>query len=216
MGTYIAVATVILVCGAIFSGFGIMVAKFYRTPKLDEALVVTKPAGTSVALNSGALVLPIIHRAESIDLSPHAIPVHRTGARGLISQDGVRVDVEMTLYIAVGRTENDILSVTESLGSASMSQDEMVRGLLVPKIEAAVRNIVANLDYELLFRATNLRKRLLVELDLELSGFVVQDLAVIRLEHTPTDQLDPKNIHDQRSLERLAQLASVEGPVSSA
>lgn len=63
--------------------FGTLVlfARFYRKVDQGRALVISKISGDPVVTFSGALVLPIIHRAEEMDISVKTIVIDRRGGK---------------------------------------------------------------------------------------------------------------------------------------
>jgi uncharacterized membrane protein YqiK len=79
---------VIVVVAAIFI-FGIlaMVARFYRQVEQGKALIVNTLSKEPVVTFTGGVVLPIVNRAELMDLSVKTIQIDRRGKEGLIRVD---------------------------------------------------------------------------------------------------------------------------------
>ena len=76
--------------------------------------------GTKVHF-SRALVLPVLQRAEEMDVTAKRLTIVRKGREGLICKDNIRADLEATFLVSVGRTEEEILHVARSVGCARAS-----------------------------------------------------------------------------------------------
>jgi uncharacterized membrane protein YqiK len=50
---------------------------------------------------TGGFVLPIIHRAEVMDISVKTIEIERRGNEGLICRDNIRADIKVTFFVKV-------------------------------------------------------------------------------------------------------------------
>ncbi|RYD35628.1 MAG: hypothetical protein EOP85_18855, partial [Verrucomicrobiaceae bacterium] len=72
----------------------------YRKVEKGRALVRTGGARAKVILNGG-LVLPVIHRADLIDISVKRIEIDRTGKNGLICQDNMRADIKVVFFVRI-------------------------------------------------------------------------------------------------------------------
>ena len=60
---------------------GIMFSQFYRKVGPEEAVVRSGQGGLRAATGSGIFVIPILHRAEQMDLSVKRIEIARRAAR---------------------------------------------------------------------------------------------------------------------------------------
>src|SRR5919112_829388 len=69
---------------------GVMIAKFYRKVEQGKALIVNKTSAEPEVTFTGATVLPIIHKAEVMDISVKTIEIDRRGKEGLICRDNIR------------------------------------------------------------------------------------------------------------------------------
>lgn len=77
-----------------------------------HALVVSKPGGVDVRFGS-VVVLPIVHRAEVIDLRTKMLVIDRRGKRGVSCRDGIRADVVLTAQLRVSPTADDVIKVAQ-------------------------------------------------------------------------------------------------------
>ena len=81
-----------------------------------EVIASDKPE--DVDAFTGAIVYPIINRAEVMDLSVKTIDIDRRGKEGLICQDNIRADIKVTFFVRVNKTREDVLKVAQSIGCA--------------------------------------------------------------------------------------------------
>ena len=71
-------------------GVLVMLAKFYRKVGPEQAIVRSGVSGMRAMTGRGIFVIPILHRAEVMDLSLKRIEIKRRGEAGLICMDNVR------------------------------------------------------------------------------------------------------------------------------
>ena len=81
-------------------GFLMMVAKFYRKVEQGKALVVNKMKAEPEVTFTGAIVLPVIHKAETMDISVKTIEIDRRAKDGLICHDNIRADIKVIVLRA--------------------------------------------------------------------------------------------------------------------
>ncbi len=62
---------------AILVGFAMMVAKFYKKVEQGRALIINKVTKDPIVTFTGGLVLPIVHRAETMDISVKTVEIDR-------------------------------------------------------------------------------------------------------------------------------------------
>ena len=67
---------------------------FYIKVSPVLALVNNKTGEMAISL-TGGLVLPIVHRAEIMDISTKMIELERRGKEGLICKDNIRADIKV-------------------------------------------------------------------------------------------------------------------------
>lgn len=72
----------------------------YRKVKPQQALIREGVGGVVVSF-SGVWVLPIVHRAQAMDMSSKTIAISRKGAQGLSCKDCIRADCECAFHVRV-------------------------------------------------------------------------------------------------------------------
>ncbi|MEU5155366.1 SPFH domain-containing protein [Glycomyces sp. NPDC021274] len=200
-----------LVVGAlVFLGIILMVVRLYRKVAPGQALVVTKLRARKVSFTS-ALVLPIIHRAEYMDISVKTIEINRAGKDGLICQDNIRADISITFFVRVNATVEDVINVAGAIGTKRASDQETLQELFNAKFAEALKTVGKQLDFtDLYTNRDEFRDRIINVIGTDLNGYSLEDAAIDYLEQTPMDQLDPKNILDAQGIRKITQLTAIE------
>jgi len=85
----IAVAVAVIAVAVLFLN------RFYRKSTREIALVRTGFGGQRILISGGCLALPFLHRIEEINMRTLRIEVRRTAEKSLITEDRMRVDVEL-------------------------------------------------------------------------------------------------------------------------
>jgi uncharacterized membrane protein YqiK len=173
------------------------------------AKVRVPPGGALVIYGSGreprvtfsdALVLPIVARAEAIDCTTKTIPVVREGPNALRCSDDLKIDVRAEVRIAVNPTSDDVLKVMRSVG-ARAGDTTVLRDLFEAKFADSLATVVRLHSFDDVTQMREqLRERTIEVIGTDLGGWVLQDLAFVRLEQVPVEQLDPNNILDAKAI----------------
>src|SRR5690606_25919667 len=100
---------------------------------------------------TGGLVIPVVHRAEEIDISVKTIDIVRTGKEGLICKDNIRADIKVTFFVRVNKTAEDVLKVAQSIGTKRASAQDTLEQLFIAKFAEALKTVGKQLDFEELY-----------------------------------------------------------------
>lgn len=196
----LAIAGVAAACAAC----GGVLLKSYRRVGPGEALVIERGRGSVRVSFGSALVLPMVERAEVLDLSVRKVVVERRGRQGLSCQDGIRVDVRATLLVKVEPVEEGVLRVAREVGCARANKPEEVQALLEERFARALESSASTFNFdELLADRSLFIDHVMMEVGSELLGFKLERMSLGRLEQTPLDQLDPTNVQDARGILKL-------------
>jgi uncharacterized membrane protein YqiK len=199
-----------VVVAVVFIGLLLMIIRLYRKVAPGQALVVTKLRTRKVSFTS-ALVLPIIHRAEYMDISVKTIEINRAGKDGLICQDNIRADISITFFVRVNATVEDVLNVAGAIGTKRASDQATLQELFNAKFAEALKTVGKQLEFtDLYTNRDEFRDRILNVIGTDLNGYSLEDAAIDYLEQTPMDQLDPKNILDAQGIRKITQLTAIE------
>ncbi|MBD3639552.1 MAG: hypothetical protein HUJ18_01030 [Marinobacter sp.] len=188
-------------------GILLLFKAFYRKVDQGEALIVNTLAKTPGVHFTGAMVLPVIHRAERMRISVIPLQIDRRGKNGLICKDNYRADISLGLYLRVNETPNDVLRVAKSVGVARASDKEAVDELFNAKFSEALKTVGKKFNFvELFEKRQEFRQEIVKLIGDDLNGYVLEDVAIDYLEQTPVDQLDPYNIMDSDGIKRIKEI----------
>lgn len=123
-------------------GLLIAASKLYVKTPSSRAFVRTGSGKAKVVLDGGAWVIPLLHEIRWVSLETMRIEVKRSGDGALITGDKLRADVSAEFYIRVEPTTQQILAASRSLGSRSVSEED-VDTLIAPKLISALRSVAA-------------------------------------------------------------------------
>lgn len=188
---------------------------FYRKVEKGTALVVTGMPKTKVIFNGGT-VIPVINRAELMDISVKRIELDRTGKNGLICKDNMRADIKVAFFVRVNNIEEDVLRVAESIGCDRASSESEIRALFDAKFSEALKTVGKKFDFIQLYEERDtFRDEMLKVIGTDLNGFVLDDAAIDYLEQTPLESLDPDNILDSEGIKKIHHLTAEQAKLSN-
>src|ERR1041384_4011023 len=121
MGQQLAIVLV-GVGGVLVLGILRLIARTWRQVEQGRAMIVNKMGTEPKVTFTGAIVLPIVNKAEVMDLSVKTIDVSRRAKDGLICADNIRADIKVTFFVRVNKTVDDVLRVAQSIGCVRASQ----------------------------------------------------------------------------------------------
>ncbi len=200
----VAVAAVIFV---ILLGVLAMIARMYRQVEQGKALVVNTMGKEPVVAFTGAIVFPLVNRSEVMDLSVKTIDIDRRGKEGLICNDNIRADINVTFFVRVNKTRDDVLKVAQSLGCARASDPKALEELFTAKFAEALKTVGKHFNFEQLYTKRDEFKDKIIEvIGKDLNGFILDDAAIDYLEQTPLEALDKDNIMDADGIRKITEI----------
>ncbi|AKU98896.1 Inner membrane protein YqiK [Labilithrix luteola] len=184
-----------------------LVARFYRQVEQGRALIVNTMRSEPVVAFTGAVVYPIINRAEVMDLSVKTIDIDRRGKEGLICNDNIRADINVTFFIRVNKTRDDVLKVAQSIGCARASDPKTLEELYSAKFAEALKTVGKHFNFEQLYtKRDDFKDKIIEVIGKDLNGFILDDAAIDYLEQTPLDALDKDNIMDADGIRKITEI----------
>ncbi|SFL87728.1 flotillin family protein [Marinobacter zhejiangensis] len=183
---------------------------FYRKVDQGQALIVNDMSVTPKVYFTGAMVMPVIHRAETMKISVITLELNRAGKDGLICKDNLRADITVAFYLRVNETAEDVLRVAKSVGVGRASDREAVNELFNAKFSEALKTVGKKLDFMQLFEERQRFRDAIVEtIGEDLNGYILEDVAIDYLEQTPKSSLDPNNILDSEGIRRITEITAL-------
>ncbi|MGV9646118.1 flotillin family protein [Streptomyces sp. SS1-1] len=188
----------------------LIVARLFRKVEQGKALIVSKMRKVDVTF-TGQVVLPVLHKAEVMDISVKTIEITRAGKEGLICRDNIRADIRITFFVKVNKTIEDVIKVAQAVGTARASDRDTLQELFHAKFSEALKTVGKQLDFtDLYTKREELRYRIIEVIGVDLNGYHLEDAAIDYLEQTPLTQLDPANVLDAQGIRKITELTAVE------
>ncbi|WP_033346551.1 SPFH domain-containing protein [Catenuloplanes japonicus] len=204
LGVLLAVVLLVLL-GLVF-----LVSRLFRKVEQGKALIVSKVRKVDVTF-TGAVVMPVLHKAEIMDISVKTIEIDRAGNEGLICRDNIRADIRITFFVRVNKTVEDVIKVAQAIGTARASDQETLQELFNAKFSEALKTVGKQLDFvDLYTKRDEFRDQIIAVIGTDLNGYSLEDAAIDYLEQTPVSRLDPKNILDAQGIRKITELTAVE------
>ncbi|MGW0775949.1 SPFH domain-containing protein [Streptomyces sp. NPDC002835] len=205
-GIGVLIAAVLLIA----VGLLLIVTRLFRKVEQGKALIVSKMRKVDVTF-TGQVVLPVLHKAETMDISVKTIDITRTGRDGLICRDNIRADIRISFFVRVNKTAEDVIKVAQAIGTARASDKETLQDLFNAKFSEALKTVGKQMDFTDLYTKRNeLRDRIIQLIGTDLNGYSLEDAAIDYLEQTPLSQLDPSNVLDAQGIRKITEMTSVE------
>ncbi|MET8572838.1 flotillin family protein [Streptomyces sp. NPDC004783] len=188
----------------------LVVSRLFRKVEQGKALIVSKMRKVDVTF-TGQVVLPVLHRAEVMDISVKTIEITRAGKEGLICRDNIRADIRISFFVKVNKTVEDVVKVAQAVGTARASDRDTLQELFHAKFSEALKTVGKQLDFtDLYTKREELRYRIIEVIGVDLNGYHLEDAAIDYLEQTPLSQLDPANVLDAQGIRKITELTAVE------
>ncbi|MFD8608809.1 SPFH domain-containing protein [Streptomyces sp. NPDC059631] len=185
-------------------------SQLFRKVEQGKALIVSKTRKVDVTF-TGQVVLPVLHKAEVMDISVKAIEITRSGRDGLICRDNIRADIRISFFVKVNKTAQDVIKVAQAVGTARASDQNTLQELFHAKFSEALKTVGKQMDFtDLYTKREELRYQIIELIGVDLNGYHLEDAAIDYLEQTPLSQLDPANVLDAQGIRKITELTAVE------
>ncbi|WP_328687909.1 flotillin family protein [Streptomyces phaeochromogenes] len=206
VGIGVLVAVVLLATLALLFVF----SRLFRKVEQGKALIVSKMRKVDVTF-TGQVVLPVLHKAEVMDISVKTIEIMRAGREGLICRDNIRADIRISFFVRVNKTVEDVIKVAQAIGTARASDKDTLQELFNAKFSEALKTVGKQMDFtDLYTKREELRFRIIEIIGIDLNGYSLEDAAIDYLEQTPLAQLDPANVLDAQGIRKITELTAIE------
>ena len=200
----------IAVCAFVLILALITLSRLFKKCEQGKALIVSKMRKVDVTF-TGTVVLPVLHRCETMDISVKTIEIRRAGNEGLICKDNIRADIRITFFVRVNKTVEDVIKVAQAIGTERASHEQTLQELFNAKFSEALKTVGKQLDFvDLYTHRDEFRDRIVQVIGTDLNGYSLEDAAIDYLEQTPLKQLDPANILDAQGIRKITELTAIE------
>ena len=188
--------------------FGLFKA-FYVKVEQGTALIVNDLSSTPKVRFTGGLIIPVLYKAEYMQISLIGLQVDRKGKEGLVCKDNIRADISVAFYLRVNETQQDVLRVAKAIGASRASDRAAVDELFNAKFSEALKTVGKRFDFTELFdKRDEFRDEIVKVIGSDLNGYALEDVAIDYLEQTPKHLLDPNNILDAEGIKKITLITS--------
>lgn len=188
----------------------VVLNRFYLKSSRDTALIRTGAGGQRVVLDGGTLVWPFLHRVDEINMRTHKLGVKRTGEKSLITEDRMRVDVEMEFHVRVIPTAEGVATAAQSYGARTLRTDEL-GALLEGRFVDALQSVAATFTLDAVHEKRGAFARAvrdgLVE-EMARNGLQLESASITRMDQTPFTSLNENNAFNAVGMRRLAEIVA--------
>ena len=201
----IAIAIVVIAVAVMFLN------RFYRKSTREVALVRTGFGGQRILISGGCLALPFLHKVEEINMRTLRIEVRRSAEKSAITEDRLRVDVELEFYVRVMPSVEGIATAAQALGAKAFTPDGM-RNLLEGRFIDAVQAVAARHTMDGLHEHRAEFVSSISELlrdNLKQNGILLDSVSLTRLDQSAFSAFDENNAFNAVGLRKLAEIIAV-------
>jgi len=199
---------VIGIAVVIIIGLLAMFSRFYKKVEQGKVLVRNGVGGPIVSFG-GILVIPLLHRAEIMDISVKRVEIAREGKDGLICKDNLRADIRVAFFVRVNQTRQDVLKVAQLLGCAKASDQVTLMTFFDAKFSETLKTVGKKFDFVQLYtEREKFKSEILQLIGTDLNGYVLDDAAIDYLEQTDITSLNSKNILDAEGIKKITELTA--------
>ena len=201
---------------AVLVGIAGLFKAFYKKVDQGTALIVNDLSATPKVRFTGALIIPVLYRAELMQISLITLQIDRRGKEGLICRDNMRADITVAFYLRVNETQADVLRVAKALGADRASDKHAVDELFNAKFSEALKTVGKKFEFTDLFeKRQEFRDEIIKVIGNDLNGYVLEDVAIDYLEQTPKHVLDPSNILDAEGIRKITELTASQNVITN-
>lgn len=196
---------------AVLSVVGILLLnRFYLKSSRDTALVRTGAGGQRVVLDGGTLVWPFLHKVDEINMRTHKFGVQRSGDKSLITEDRMRVDVEMEFHLRVIPSAEGVATAAQAWGARTL-RSENLGTLLEGRFVDAMQSVAATFTLDAMHEKRGGFARAVrdaVAEELTRNGLQLESASIVRLDQTSFSALNENNAFNAVGMRRLAEIVA--------
>lgn len=198
---------VLIALGALLAAVGVAAAvlrRCYQRLPEGQALVIFGMSGRRVRLDGCGLVMPVVERAEAVDLTQKTVVIERRGPDGLVCKDSIRADIRLAFYVFVEPTAEDVLEVAGRVGCARAGELKTLEELFTARFSEEAKAAASKYTFKEIFaERVRFRDEVMAGVGRDLQGYVLGSVAIDHLARTPVEELDPSNPIDAAGIAKI-------------
>jgi flotillin len=184
--------------------------RFYLKSTRDTALIRTGSGGQRIVLDGGVMVWPFLHRVDEINMRTQKFEVSRTGDKSLLTEDRLRVDLDMEFHVRVAPDANGVATAAQAFGPRTLRSEDL-GNLLSGRFIDAMQTVASTYSLDALHEKRgdfSKAVRLMVGQELASNGLVLESASIVKLDQTPPASLSENNAFNAVGLRRLAEIVA--------
>lgn len=184
-----------------------VLTRLYKKATKEVVFIRTGFGGEKVVMDGGALVIPVLHETQSINMSTVKLVIVRKNEQSLITKDKLRADVSAEFYLRVKLTKEAISIAAQTLGSKTLSPEGLL-SLMEGKLVDALRSTAAGMDMAELHdkRSEFVQKvQQTVLEDLGKNGLELESISLTGLDQTDIRFFNIENIFDAEGAKKITE-----------
>lgn len=190
---------------------GIFLAnRFYLKSTRDTALIRTGAGGQRVVLDGGTVVWPFLHRVDEINMRTHKFEVRRSVEKSLITEDRMRIDVDMEFHLRVIPTAEGVATAAQSYGAKTLRSEDL--GILLEgRFVDAMQTVAATFTLDAVHEKRGAFARAVRESlseEMARNGLMLESASIIRMDQTSFSSLNENNAFNAVGMRRLAEIVA--------
>jgi uncharacterized membrane protein YqiK len=198
-----------LVLAMLFCGLGIFLVfrQCFRRIGTEQALIIysmnIKPR---VVIGRGAIVLPILNRADVLDLSLIPLRLDLQGNHSAICADNIRIDVAAVAVLRIQRDPEAVLTVITAVGARRATDPATLRELFVALFTMALRTVAKQRDASaILADVPGFAQAVQEQIGTQLNGYAIERFSIEQAAQTQLSFYSRDNILDAIGIRKIVE-----------
>lgn len=202
--------TALIIAGISVVALGLIalaLTKLYKRATKEVVFIRTGFGGEKVVMDGGALILPILHETQDINMTTLKLIVSRKNEQALITQDRLRVDINAEFYLRVKSTKEAISVAAQTLGAKTLNEVDLLK-LMEGKLVDVLRSTAAGMNMSELHekRSEFVQKvQQSVAEDLIKNGLELEAISLTGLDQTDIKFFNEQNVFDAEGLKKIVE-----------
>lgn len=157
--------------------FLVLILKCFKKVPPGKAIIKTGLGSAQVSF-TGIWVLPV-HHASQIDTSAQRLDITQSP----LTKDGILAEISSVFILKIARTQRDVLSVVNSIGTERISDKKALLELFESKFSEAFKVTCQNFSLEELnTKRFEFKEQVCSLIGTDLLGFILEDFSIDRVE----------------------------------
>ncbi len=199
---------IIGVVGVIGLGIiALILTKLYKRATKEVVFIRTGFGGEKVVMDGGALIMPILHETQDINMTTLKLIVSRKNEQALITKDRLRVDINAEFYLRVKSTKEAIAMAAQTLGAKTLNEEDLL-SLMEGKLVDVLRSTAAGMNMSELHEKRSefvQQVQQSVAEDLIKNGLELEAISLTGLDQTDIKFFNEQNVFDAEGLKKIVE-----------